>query len=325
PKIASTHFERLWSKVSYPVSRARAAYWAGRAAEAEGRTEKAKEWHGKATQYFTTFYGQLAMGRLGAGTPSPLPGVPGADGKTITAFLARDVVRGAKLIAKSQERSHFRAFIKHLSRRASSPVEYALTAEIAMQSARPDVALRAAKQALLNNVYLIDAGWPLGPLPQNQNGVEPGLILALMRQESAFDPGAVSRSGARGLMQLMPATAKAVARGLNLPFSRKRLLNDWDYNLTIGTTYLSEVLSSFGGTYVLALAGYNAGPTRVKRWLNRFGDFRTDKIDAVDWIEMIPVNETRNYVQRVIENLQVYRAILGNRRIADTALQNAAF
>jgi soluble lytic murein transglycosylase len=102
-------------------------------------------------------------------------------------------------------------------------------------------------------------------------------------------------------------------------------LNDWDYNLTIGTTYLSEVLSRFGGTYVLALAGYNAGPTRVKRWLNRFGDFRTDKIDAVDWIEMIPVNETRNYVQRVIENLQVYRAILGNRRIADTALQNAAF
>ena len=123
----------------------------------------------------------------------------------------------------------------------------------------------------------------------------------------------------------MPATAKAVARGLNLPFSRKRLLDDRDYNLTIGTTYLSEVLSSFGGTYVLALAGYNAGPTRVKRWLNRFGDFRTDKIDAVDWIEMIPVNETRNYVQRVIENLQVYRAILGNRRIADTALQNAAF
>ena len=324
-KTAARHFERLWSKVSYPVSRARAAYWAGRAAEADGRMDQARDWYAKAGQYFTAFYGQLAMGRLGASTPSPLPAPPHADDKTINAFLSRDVVRGAKLIAASQERSHFRAFIKHLSRRAKSPMEYALTAEIALQSARPDVALRAAKRALLKNVYLIDAGWPREPSPRDRKGLERALLLALMRQESAFNPQAVSWAGARGLMQLMPATAKAVARRLNLPFSRKRLLDDRDYNLTIGTAYLSEVLSSFGGTYVLGLAAYNAGPSRVGRWLNSNGDFRRGDIDAVDWIEMIPFDETSYYVQRVIENLQVYRAIFGKRRINDTALRNVAF
>jgi soluble lytic murein transglycosylase len=324
-KSATVHFERLWGKVAYPVSLARAAYWAGRAAEADGRAEQAKEWYGKASQYFTTFYGQLAMGRIGSGSPTPLPNAPGADKKTINTFLARDVVRGAKLIARSQEKTHLRAFVRHLSRRATNPVEHTLIAEIALRAAYPNIALRAAKHALLKNVYLIKAGWPREPLPQDQLGIEPGLLLGLMRQESAFDQRAVSWAGARGLMQLMPATAKEVARGLNLPFSRRRLLDDKYYNLTIGTAYLSEVLSTFGGTYVLAVAGYNAGPNRVKSWLRGFGDFRTGQIDAVDWIEMIPFDETRNYVQRVIENLQVYRAIFGKKRISDTALKNAAF
>lgn len=199
-----------------------------------------------------------------------------------------------------------------------------MAAGIAQSAERPDVALRAAKRALQRHVVLIDAGWPQQPLPDNRRGVEKALLLGLMRQESAFDPEALSWAGARGLMQVMPATARLVARRLNLPFSRQRLLNDPDYNLTIGTAYLAQVLEDFEGSYVLALAAYNAGPSRARRWLRDHGDFRKGEIDVVDWIEMIPFDETRDYVQRVIENLQMYRAILGKGRISDTAITKAA-
>jgi len=323
-KTAARHFERLWPKVRYPVSRSRAAYWSGRAAEAGGHAAKARDWYAKAGRYFTTFYGQLAMGRLATQDNAQLPLAPNGDKAAINAYLGRDVVRAANLIAASQDRNHFRAFIKHLSRTAKKPSEHALAAEIALRALRPDIALKAAKQALRKNVYLMTAGWPRDPLPQNRRGLEDALLLALMRQESAFNRQALSWAGARGLMQLMPATAKMVAKRLNLPFSRKRLLADHQYNITIGTAYLSGVVSSFGGSYVLGLAAYNAGPGRARRWLRHHGDFRSGAIDAVDWIEMIPFDETRDYVQRVIENLQVYRAIFGSRRITDTALKNAA-
>ncbi len=323
-KTAARHFQRLWSKVRYPVSRARAAYWAGRAADAEGQADQARTWYVKSSRFFTTFYGQLAMGRLATRNDSPLPKAPHGDEASVNAYLGRDVVRAAELVAASQDRNHFRAFIKHLSQTAKKPAEYAAAAEIAQRAARPDIALKAAKRALRENVYLIAAGWPREPLPQNRRGLEGALLLALLRQESAFDHQALSWAGARGLMQLMPATARRVARRLNLPFSRKRLLADQQYNLTLGTAYLSDVVSSFGGSYVLGLAAYNAGPSRARRWLRRHGDFRSGSIDAVDWIEMIPFDETRNYVQRVIENLQVYRAIFGRRRITDTALKSAA-
>lgn len=323
-KTAARHFQRLWSKVRYPVSRSRAAYWAGRAAEAGGQADQARTWYAKSSRYFTTFYGQLAMGRLTAPDDSPLPPAPIGDQASVEEYLGRDVVRAANLVAASPDGDHFRAFIKHLTRTAKKPAEYALAAEIAQRAARPDIALKTAKRALRKNVYLIAAGWPREPLPENRRGLEGALLLALLRQESAFDRQALSWAGARGLMQLMPATARKVARRLNLPFSRKRLLADQQYNLAIGTAYLSDVVSSFGGSYVLGLAAYNAGPSRARRWLRRHGDFRSGEIDAVDWIEMIPFDETRNYVQRVIENLQVYRAIFGRRRITDTALKNAA-
>lgn len=323
-KTAAGHFERVWSNVSYPISRARGAYWAGRAAEAEGARDKAREWFRKAGRHFTTFYGQLALGKLGSVSDRPLPETPNVEAETARAYLKRDVVRAAKLIAASEDRTHFQAFIRHLVVNAGSPAEYALAAEIAIRSGRPDVALKAAKQALREDTtHLIRAGWPTGPLPRDLRGLEPSLLLALMRQESAFDPEAVSWAGARGLMQLMPATARRVARSLKMPFSRQRLLNDHHYNLAIGTAYLSDVISDFGGSYVLGLAAYNAGPSRARRWLRRHGDFRAGETDAVDWIEMIPFDQTRNYVQRVIENLQVYRAILGSGRASDTALTDA--
>lgn len=324
PKTAATHFERMWSNVQYPISRARGAYWAGRAADADGNVALARDWYVKASQYFTVFYGQLALGRLGANGNRPLPQGPRPGDQAVTAYLERDVVRAAKLITHSPDPDHLNAFVRHLTRTAKTPAEAAMAAGIAQSAERPDVALRAAKRALQRHVVLIDAGWPQQPLPDNRRGVEKALLLGLMRQESAFDPEALSWAGARGLMQVMPATARLVARRLNLPFSRQRLLNDPDYNLTIGTAYLAQVLEDFEGSYVLALAAYNAGPSRARRWLRDHGDFRKGEIDVVDWIEMIPFDETRDYVQRVIENLQMYRAILGKGRISDTAITKAA-
>jgi len=148
------------------------------------------------------------------------------------------------------------------------------------------------------------------------NSVERPLLLAVTRQESAFDRDAVSRSGARGLMQLMPGTAKDVAKSLGLPYSLPRLTGDARYNLTLGREYLAGMLDDFSGSYVLAIAAYNAGPARVRQWMRDFGDPRTKRTDVIDWVESIPVAETRNYLQRVLENLQIYRWRVGDRDLA---------
>jgi soluble lytic murein transglycosylase len=317
PDVALAHFTRLFEGVNFPVSRARGAYWAGRAAREVGDLLAAAQWFERGAANITTFYGQLAAIELdnGHAVARPIPEAPviaEAEGK---AFARRDVVRAAQLITQSRERDHFKSFVRHLVGLAKTPAEHALASSIAIAAGRADVAVWAAKDSLKDGVHLIDTGWPREPLPENRRGLENGIVLALMRQESAFNPEAVSWAGARGLMQLMPATARKVARGLGLPFSRERLLNDPAYNMTLGSTYFSQMLKELSGSYVLALAAYNAGPARVRRWLQDFGDFRRGEIDAVDWIEMIPFDETRDYVQRVIENVQVYRALFDGRRM----------
>ena len=141
--------------------------------------------------------------------------------------------------------------------------------------------------------------------------VEKSVVYAIARQESAFNPGAISRAGARGLLQLMPATAQQVAKSLGLPYSKSRLTSDAAYNATLGAAHLGDLVDDFGGSYVMTFAAYNAGASRVAQWVKQHGDPRDPKVDVVDWIEMIPFTETRNYVQRIMENLQVYRARLG--------------
>ena len=138
------------------------------------------------------------------------------------------------------------------------------------------------------------------------------MVYAIARQESAFNPGAVSSAGARGLLQLMPATAKQTASSVGLPFSKARLTTDPAYNATLGAAHLGELVENFGGSYVMTFAAYNAGPSRVAAWVKAYGDPRDPKVDVVNWIELIPFTETRNYVQRIMENLQVYRARLGS-------------
>ncbi len=317
PNTALTHFTHLFDNVNFPVSRARGAYWAGVATGEMGNKAAAAAWYAKAAKHITTFYGQLAAARLdGADGPGrPVPPEPEISDKAAAAFADRELVHAAKLIAGSHDRDHFKAFVRKLVRLAKTPAEHALASRVALGVGRPDVAVWAAKDSLKDGVQLVQAGWPRGPLPENRRGLEHGILLALMRQESGFNPEAVSWAGARGLMQVMPATARRVAHSLGMSFSREKLLNDRNYNLTIGAAYFAQVLNDFNGSYVLALAAYNAGPARVRRWLKRRGDFRKGDIDVVDWIELIPFEQTRDYVERVIENVQVYRAMFGSGRL----------
>ncbi len=233
----------------------------------------------------------------------------------IAAFNARALVRVARELAEIGADEYLRPFVRHLSHAATTPVEHELVARLALEIDRPDLAVEAAKDASYDGITLLDEGYPIPHLPPG-GGVERPLVLAVSRQESAFDRKAVSSAGARGVMQLMPATASHVAREMRLPYSVARLTSDARYNLTLGSEYLSGLLGDFAGSYVLAVAAYNAGPARVHDWIADFGDPRKKGVNVIDWIEAIPVSETRNYVQRVLENLQVYRFRLGDRRLA---------
>ena len=188
----------------------------------------------------------------------------------------------------------------------TGPGETLLLAHLAGELKRPDVALTIARRATESGVTLFDASFPVVDLGST-GSIERALALAVTRQESAFNSGAVSPSGALGLMQLMPGTARDVAGRVGVPFIQDKLTRDPAYNVNLGSQYLAEMLQRFGGSYELALAAYNAGPGRVARWLDTLGDPRAGKIDMVDWIEMIPFRETRNYVQRIMEGVAVYR------------------
>jgi soluble lytic murein transglycosylase len=242
--------------------------------------------------------------------PEPKPSPAESD-----AFEGQDLVRAARMLAEIDQPDLAKIFLLQVSSSAKTPVDYELVATLAAAIGAPDVGIAAAKHAGRDGVPSLAQGFPMVPLAA-KGTTEPPLVLAITRQESGFDKAAVSRSDARGLMQLKPSTARDVAKALGLPFSADRLLTDPTYNLTLGQGYLDKMLDSFGGSYMLATAAYNAGPRRVKEWLDAYGDPRM--IEPVDWIESIPFQETRNYVQRVLENLQVYRLRLGDRERAFT-------
>ena len=315
PEAAYAHFTRVYNAVRFPISRARGAYWAGRAAESRGEPERAREWFAKAARHQTAYYGQLAASKLeGSGnfalSPNPTLGPGDWD-----AFDRRELVRAVRLLAELGEKDRLRPFIMALAEQAERPAEHVLAATLAESLGRADLAIASAKRSGRAGVTVVKAGYPVIPLPSSAN-VEAALILALSRQESAFNAKAVSASGARGLMQLLPRTAKRVARSLKIPYVKAKLTEDPAYNATLGSAYLARLIKAYGGSYVLALAAYNAGPARVKRWMRNFGDPRSDEVDVIDWMELVPYPETRNYLHRVLEALQVYRQRLGGRTVA---------
>ena len=313
--VALDHFKRLHDGVTTAVSRARAAYWAGRAAEAQGLAEAQRVWYRRAAAHATTYYGQLAAARLGqpAAILADRRAEPSPEQRRI--FEQKQLVLVVRQLGQVGEKDRTRPFVHTLLRRAKTPAEYRLVAELARDLDRFDLVVAAAKAARRDDIVLPDLLYPLPPI----TGLGPrdaALVLAVARQESAFHSTAVSRAGARGLMQLLPSTAQQVAHKLKLPYSRHRLTEDPPYNLRLGRAYLTQLLVRYGGSHVLALAAYNAGPHRVDQWLDTYGDPRHRGVDLVDWIESIPIAETRNYVQRILESLLGYRKALEPKAVA---------
>ena len=322
-KEALDHFVTLFQAVRYPVSRARGAYWAGRAAEALIEPKLARQWYGEAARHPTTYYGQLAQARLQPGQGLLLPSEAEPSATEIAKFAEVELVRAVRLWVEAGQKEQLRPFILALGEINDSPGWWVLTTSLARAQGRPDLGIAVAKKAARSDGQFIQGGYPtLTPPPYVKiakgAAVEMPLVLAVVRQESAFNSQAVSPAGARGLMQLMPRTALKVAQGQKLPYSSQRLTAEPNLNLKLGQAYLAGLLDQFDGSYVLNLAAYNAGPARARRWLRRNGDPREAAVDAIDWVETIPFHETRNYVQRVMENLQVYRARLNDTEVALT-------
>ncbi len=308
PAVALKHFSTLYDGVSTGISKSRGAYWLARTYEAAKQTKDASDWYARAAGYGQTFYGQLAARKLQGVSPKfPVDPVPTAADKQ--ALAGRELAAMARYLGQVEEYDRARPFLLRLARSVTSPGEVALLAQLALDLKRPDVGLTVARRGAENGVVLFDAAFPIVDLGAT-GSIERALALALAKQESSFNAGAVSTSNALGLMQLLPTTARDVAGRLKVPFIESKLTRDPAYNVQLGSQYLAEMLQRFGGSYELALAAYNAGPNRVARWIEAGGDPRTAKIDMVDWIEMMPFRETRNYVQRIMEAVTVYRSRL---------------
>ena len=310
PETAAGHFQAMYDRVRFPISRARGAYWSGRAAKASGDETLAAEWFRRAARHPAAFYGQLAGKALSLDSRYPDGQPPVAPGER-ERFEARPLVQAARMLGEAADFETMQTFVTHLSRSARSPAEHVLASRLGQAHGAPHISVRAAKRAWRNGVPLTAEAWPLAfgadDVPRLSRAPELPLLLGLARQESEMDPQAVSRSGAMGLMQLMPATARQVSRELGLAYSRSRLRSDRRYNIALGSAYLAELLETFGGNEALALAAYNAGPNRVRKWLRTYGDPRSGRVDPIDWTELVPFAETRNYIQRVLESAEVYR------------------
>lgn len=312
PALAARHFAALADVSKSVISAARAHYWLARADAARGIAGAARTEYAAAAGWPTTFYGQLAALALGEG-PAQLNGrilgvqQPGWDEKRVIGLVGREMGRAALMLVAWGDPLRARTFLMRLDAISADDVDRTLSARLAVRLGLPETAVAIARRAGRDGLMLPDCGWPM-PLKVPDTQAPAALTLALIRQESSFDQGAVSPAGARGLMQLMPATAETVAKRIGAPVSVSGLTTEAAYNMQLGTAYLRELLDRYGGVMPLAIAAYNAGPHKVDEWLAQNGDPRTGKVDMIDWIELIGFGETRNYVQRVIESIVVYRA-----------------
>ncbi len=307
---AGEHFAHLTENVSSPVSKSRALYWRAEAARALGDAAQANTYLAEAARFNFTYYGQLAASRIGQRTLD-LPNHQRISNEARARFENRELVRALRLMADVGDRRDFESIAFYLDDKLEDPEELEALSQMARERGYTRTALRSAKAGLFRGIVAANAAYPLLDLPpgaRQPGSAEPALTLAIIRQESEFDPGAVSSASARGLMQLMPATARMQARREGLSYSGPAMLtNDPNYNVTLGAAHLGDLIDDFGGSYVLAIAAYNAGSSRSREWIVDWGDPRSRNVDVVDWVELIPFSETRNYVQRVMENLQVYR------------------
>ena len=317
---ALQHFEVSRTAADGPLSKARGDYWSGRALEALGRSGEAKQKYASAAVLGDTFHGQLARHKIEAAGPidirSGLPALPtAAEAKR---FNELDAVRAVVIASRAGvDRNILRTMFGHLRNHLPTESEMAMLAHLASALGDPQTSLRVGKTAIARNMNLINYAYPLHAFPSYSPLREPpetAVLLGIARQESEFNNAIISSAGARGILQVMPATAQHICRDHKIKCDLPRLLTDNGYNAMIASAYVGDRMAEFRGNYVLTLAGYNAGPGRARQWMREFGDPRDAAIDPIDWIERIPIEETREYVKKVLANVQVYRARLGDEK-----------
>lgn len=307
PTGAYGYFQKLEQAVAFPVSKSRAQYWLGRSAEAMRKKEQAQKWYNTAATYNTTFYGQLAAAKASANPRMTLPQTTSPTSAQIREFMEDSRVKAVYMLAEVGYNDKAYSFIGQLMEEATTHSSALLISQLGPAIQRTDYGVKASKDAMKNHLVLPQTGYPFYRLTFKPTIEEP-LMWAITRQESLFNPTVESSAGAKGLMQVLPSTAREVARKNDIPYHASHLDNPLS-NLRLGSTYLGSMINTFNGSYILAIAAYNAGPGRVRQWVAQYGTPGKTPEEAIDWIERIPFSETRNYVQRVLENLQVYRAV----------------
>ena len=310
PQIYINHFLNSYENTTHKGEKAKSAYWAGRSYEKINDKELSVLWYTNSSKFVTEFYGQLSFEKIK--NNKPLITNEELYGKNLFIkedlnFVKSDIYKASELILANGTRKNAKVFISSLIYNSKSPGQLQIIAKLSKDFDRLDLAIKAAKYAQKKNIYLYHYAYPqLTNYKNIYKDVEKELVYGVIKQESAFDPKAISRVGARGMMQVMPATASKISKKIKLNYSKERLTSDPEYNIKLGSYYLYSLAEEYD-SYILALVGYNAGPRRIKRWVKKFGDPRKKNIDAVSWIEKIPIKETRLYVKIVLSNLQVYR------------------
>ncbi|WP_379550899.1 lytic transglycosylase domain-containing protein [Qipengyuania sp. DGS5-3] len=325
---AAPLFYRYGAAAQTPQTRSKGFYWAGLASQRAGNTGEAERYWQMAAAYPERFYGQLAINKLGGTMPDLIaaeaPGEPTTEQRV--AFNQQPLTNAVRHVARGAPWRTGIRFYRAIAQAADTPEEHQLVAELAIATGRRDLAVNVSEAAGADGLgqLFVAQGFPELPLPQGANFT---LTHAIARQESQFAQNAISHAGARGLMQLMPGTAREEARFAGISYMSANLINDAQYNLRLGSNHIDRLMRRYNGSYPLAFAAYNAGPGNVNKWLRRNGDPRTGSISWVEWIEKIPFFETKNYVQRVVENAAVYehlypeRTVYGQPRMAHEFLR----
>jgi soluble lytic murein transglycosylase len=310
PGIAMAHFARVADGATNPITLGRSYYWQARAAEALGRDHDARALFEAAAHYPTAYYGQLARARLGLDevTLRELPD-PSADHRML------ELARVFEILYAIDNRDLIASMAADLGDKATDLSALVTLADVTARHNDARAMLLIGKLALGRGYPMERYAFPNFGVPDYQPigpPVEKCVVYSIVRQESAFNPRVVSSANAIGLMQVTPAAGRDTAKRFGVTFDQHRLMNDVTYNAQIGSAELGNDIASWRGSYILAFSAYNAGPRRAKEWIEQYGDPRDPKVDPIDWIERIPISETRNYVERVIENMQVYRAVIEN-------------
>jgi len=318
PLIAKDHFRNFYKNVSYPISTSRGAYWLARSYEKLGNKAQSNKWYVEASKYLTTYYGQLAFLKLNPNGKFELKKDMEVDDKYRYIFFNKELVKIVYLLNELKKDKYTKFILRHLANDNINKGSEVLAAELATNIERYDFAIQVSKIASYQKRFHNQFNYPIISTPKNINGrkiPESAFILSIIRQESEFDLSANSHAGAKGLMQLMPYTAKLVSKQAKLPYSKSRLTTDPEYNINLGSHYIAGLILQYDGAYPFAVAAYNAGPNRVKYWKKLNKNPQKKQINFVDWVELIKFRETRNYVQRVLENYNVYRYILEKKPI----------